>query len=730
MDQLGEFGLGVGLYYHMIAVVGLMLAAAGAINAHTIAYFKSGEYSDQQPGIEGSMQGSAICTERTGLLDYFTIMMLFGALSLLGLHQEAEAERMDVSEQTAQDYSIIVQDPDKDATDPAEWREFFSKFGHVSYVTVALNNGDFIQTLANRRSIVNSLMLETGGEGPLFERAMNVDKPMTRKEPLPCWKALLQKVGMASDVVFWHEKLREITLQVRAMGITKYEASKVYVIYEQEEGQRKCLAALTTGLIPALLESSTKISTSRKFRSTNVLKVEEPSEPGEINWVNQHYTLLYRAIEQSSALLFTAVLVGISALIIWATSLVDPVFSAAFISISNTVLPTIIKMITAKEHHLTDSAQQSSLLMKIIMVQWMNTAFIIYIIRPRPDLLTEEYVAQISKDAFTQPILLLLDLPGKLSHYVLAPMAKSQLKMNSYFLGSGWFLAERYSNMLKTVFVALYFSAIFPAGYFIAALAMFINYWVNKYCLLRIWRTPPPMSDFITKASWPHNGLQLGTGSVTSVTPDVASLGISAGSPLYTDFYVMESHHDPWKVRTGWWMTDDQKILVTLYSITAIVMTVIIAAAYFGKEAAFSIYHLFHGAYKPVGDTQGISYSDVAQIQAYVPQVSIPTIPHPLLATDLSKLNRDHISWSGDFDHYNLCSSSDLPDIKREDRVKLFSPCVHFVSDDHRCSIFAEAPEDPLTKAKSTNFKKEVAVSTNFKKEVAVSGTTTPINTP
>jgi hypothetical protein len=54
-------------------------------------------------------------------------------------------------------------------------------------------------------------------------------------------------------------------------------------------------------------------------------------------------------------------------------------------------------MITAKEHHLTDSAQQSSLLMKIIMVQWMNTAFIIYIITPRDKLLTEAYVSQISK---------------------------------------------------------------------------------------------------------------------------------------------------------------------------------------------------------------------------------------------------------------------------------------------------------------------------------------------
>jgi hypothetical protein len=31
--------------------------------------------------------------------------------------------------------------------------------------------------------------------------------------------------------------------------------------------------------------------------------------------------------------------------------------------------------------------------------------------------------------------------------------------------------------MLKTIFVALYFSSVFPTAYFIAALAMFINYW-------------------------------------------------------------------------------------------------------------------------------------------------------------------------------------------------------------------------------------------------------------
>jgi hypothetical protein len=69
----------------------------------------------------------------------------------------------------------------------------------------------------------------------------------------------------------------------------------------------------------------------------------------------------------------------------------------------------------------------------------MNTAFIIWIIKPKADMLTENYIEQISKilwaDAFTAPIVMLLGIPEKIAHYVIAPMSKSQLKMNSYFLG-------------------------------------------------------------------------------------------------------------------------------------------------------------------------------------------------------------------------------------------------------------------------------------------------------
>jgi hypothetical protein len=60
------------------------------------------------------------------------------------------ATKADEAEQTAQDYSLMVNDPDPDATDPDEWKKFFSQFGHVSYVSVAINNATLMKELANR----------------------------------------------------------------------------------------------------------------------------------------------------------------------------------------------------------------------------------------------------------------------------------------------------------------------------------------------------------------------------------------------------------------------------------------------------------------------------------------------------------------------------------------------------------------------------------------------------
>ncbi len=42
----------------------------------------------------------------------------------------------------------------------------------------------------------------------------------------------------------------------------------------------------------------------------------------------------------------------------------------------------------------------------------------------------------------------------------------------------------------------------------------------------------------------------------------------------------------------------------------------------------------------------------------YVPQIQTPWLPHPLLATKLTLMDPEHISWTGDHSSYNICSVS------------------------------------------------------------------------
>jgi hypothetical protein len=58
--------------------------------------------------------------------------------------------------------------------------------------------------------------------------------------------------------------------------------------------------------------------------------------------------------------------------------------------------------------------------------------------------------------------------------------------------------------MTKTLFLALFYSALFPSGLFLTCLGYSFCYVVDKYSLLRQWRTPAQLDDDITKVSRGH----------------------------------------------------------------------------------------------------------------------------------------------------------------------------------------------------------------------------------
>ncbi len=63
----------------------------------------------------------------------------------------------DEAVQTAQDYSLLVVDPNPDSSDPDEWYKFFSRFGSVKYVTITIKNSKLKDMLKKKHSILKQL---------------------------------------------------------------------------------------------------------------------------------------------------------------------------------------------------------------------------------------------------------------------------------------------------------------------------------------------------------------------------------------------------------------------------------------------------------------------------------------------------------------------------------------------------------------------------------------------
>lgn len=179
---------------------------------------------------------------------------------------------------------------------------------------------------------------------------------------------------------------------------------------------------------------------------------------------------------------------------------------AAFISIVNIALPTIMKQTTFKvEINASETERQTSLVIKLTVVRFANTAILTFLVTYYNQMLSQSLVAKIGTvllfDMVLGPVLRWLDIYNLVNRYCIAKRRVTQAKMNEAFDGTFFNLAERYTDVTKTFFVCLFYSSILPTGYGYAFGAAMINYFLDKYLLLRRWRTPPKFDATIANAN-------------------------------------------------------------------------------------------------------------------------------------------------------------------------------------------------------------------------------------
>jgi len=723
--DLREFGLGVAMYFQTLQLLSVTMFICGVLNAQAIEYYKSPAYSAGQAAdsvtgkpVPGLLKGSAICTEHEVVcldwecwtvgttnecnlsqaqawLDLTMTVFLLALVVVVSIVQDNISASLDESLQTAQDYSVIVDDPTPEDGDPDEWANFFGQFGHVTFVTVARANGPLIKLLAERRAVMREIImmigngqasveedddgvLDTTWNGKSFkeiieqeEQSIQTNEPDSKaKIRLLIAKTGAFKMFTLSDL---RSKLAKVNEQLQALlEEPNFPPSKVFITFETEQAQRRCLRALSQGTLVAAFDMNRdKMDPAHIFKGTNVLSVLEAPEPMEVFYEDVQVDFQTRVRQQSTTFMATLVLVFGSVLACKLLQIgTGPSGAAIWISVTNIAVPIVIRMFVFKmEDHVSLNDQQLSLFLKLTFFRWMNTAVVIYLITNFTELL-KQVQAVIIADAIITPLVRTLNPSGAINQLIISNYALTQEKMNSYFLGTPWDAAERYADMTKTLFLALFYSALFPSGLFLTCFGYSFCYTVDKYSLLRQWRTPAELDVDITKVARYHLAFSVYCHAIMSlvfyaefpfdnacvdqeagtlewwrfrdakeasgVTTDqiYKSCDQTVSAKIFLVFFGQSLANDA--------MNGKQVRVVRTYCVLVAILTAIFFVAFFGKGIVMTIYYLYNGNYRPETEANDEHFTE-CDIQAYIPNITHPSLAYPLIACDVKSFNSKYL---------------------------------------------------------------------------------------
>ena len=294
-----------------------------------------------------------------------------------------------------------MKNPPPDAYNPDEWNAFFDQFAkkQVTCVTIALNNDEMVRKLINRREARHTLQMQlpkgTDMEDQDLVRALVAQMVRDQEaEPkgcigsiLSCVTPILNIFGMLLPPDKLVEKVFQLTEEIQELQKKEYQVVKVYVTFESEEGQRAALEGMSVGKIDAMMNNSASMGAIFKDR---VLKIEEPCEPDAVRWLDLGAGTARRIIARACNLLITMGIVVLAIIAVFnVRKTFSPTIAAYLVTILNSVVPQVLKILMIFERHSTAGGFQTSLYLKITVFRWLNTAILPKVITPITATLTE-----------------------------------------------------------------------------------------------------------------------------------------------------------------------------------------------------------------------------------------------------------------------------------------------------------------------------------------------------
>lgn len=437
ISQMGDFGLGTGLYFTTLRAMTILTFVLGVINIPNMMYFAGPEYSDSQVNSDSQVafpffaKGSAMCTRtkwvpcpecvasngfrsnlkrlaqytnhengqnvtltfalqnncngstfRTARISFVTLVFLVIGIVALKFYQKQWEIKFDEDEITARDYSIVIKNPPANAREPDQWRRYFERNfrAKVASVTVGIDNDLLVKTLVERRQSLRLLELELEPGTPLD--VLSLARISSKIEN---HRNCIQKVlaWIFPGIPEHFGRLVVLTARVQGLAQQSYGVKNVFVTFAKETTKNRILEHFALGDWTIRRNNTDHMTNTNRgrlcFDGTQILKCREPDEPATIRWkdLNSHFSV--RFVQMIATNVIASVGMFVTALLIQQAYTVSLALGSITISISNLVFPEFAKWLTDFESHFSEGDKQTSLYFKIALFRWINTAILITI---------------------------------------------------------------------------------------------------------------------------------------------------------------------------------------------------------------------------------------------------------------------------------------------------------------------------------------------------------------
>ena len=441
-----------------------------------------------------------------------SLVLLLVAVIISKVYEENEIEQADQKVYTAKDYTIEVTGPTL-PKNPKDFKSYYEKrFRNVRVVRVALifkGAGTLLKAMKRRLKAERALAGKTEDLGRMgSETAAAIISPS-------CCKSFVQMLGCNRDQAWRQRELKHaekaIDLANRQLYSNTAPPTHAFVTFDDELSQHKVMRGMQGDWCDRRSIRSDLGTHSSIVDHLEASKHTDAAEPADIIWENFDVHVCERWLRLLlSYLLAFCLLVGLYYALLNLTfyaqdQSLGPVSSfllAAFVSLINLLLPILLKTTSYSEIHLRESAVQASIMIKLLILRFMNSAVLTFLVTRKSDFLSPDFVAKIQQimilDVILPPLLRLMDVYNLFMRYVVGRCAKSQALMNAHFNGTYWNLAERYTDSMKKVFFCFFYVWVCPSGLAITGVGLLIDYYVDKYLLLRRWRKPPPIGPHLS----------------------------------------------------------------------------------------------------------------------------------------------------------------------------------------------------------------------------------------